>query len=79
MEFSVVLVVVVYNKKVEESITCKNIINNCHNLVEILIIDNSTSDLNNKEYCISKGLRYISIRDYPKHIMQLLMHVKIKM
>lgn len=61
MEFSVVSVVVVYNKKVEESITCKNIINNCHNLVEILIIDNSTSDLNNKEYCISKGLRYISM------------------
>lgn len=61
MKFSIVSVIVVYNKKVEESITCKNIMRTCQESVEILIVDNSTNDFNNREYCINKGIRYISM------------------
>lgn len=62
MESSIAAVVVIYNKKVEESITCKKILDNCHELVEVIIIDNSTADLGNKEYCLNKKLWYISMK-----------------
>lgn len=61
MKSNVVAVIVVYNKKVEDSITCKNILNNSDNSLGILIVDNSTTDLGNKEYCANKGIEYISM------------------
>lgn len=61
MKSNVVAVVVVYNKKVEDSITCKNILNNCDNSLGMLIVDNSTADFGNKEYCANKGIEYISM------------------
>lgn len=61
MKSNVVAVIVVYNKKVEDSITCKNILNSSDNSLGILVVDNSTTDLGNKEYCANKGIEYISM------------------
>lgn len=61
MKLSIVAVIVVYNKKIEESITCKNILNSNYESIEVLIVDNSTSDFGNREYCIKEGLAYISM------------------
>ena len=57
----IVATIVVYNKKVEESITCKNVLRICNRSIEILVVDNSTSDFGNKEYCAIKDIKYISM------------------
>lgn len=61
MKLNAVAVIVVYNKKVEDSITCKNILNNNDNSLRMLIVDNSTIDFENKEYCEKKDIDYISM------------------
>lgn len=61
MNLKVVAVIVVYNKKIEESITCKSILNSDNESIEILIVDNSTSNLGNREYCMKNGIDYISM------------------
>lgn len=61
MKSNVVAVIVIYNKRVEESITCKNIMNSGDKSIGLLIIDNSTRDFGNKEYCINEGIDYISM------------------
>ena len=54
-------VVLLYNTKIEDSITCKKIEEaNCKNL-KIIIIDNSTQYLKNEEICKSKKYEYISM------------------
>ena len=54
-------VVLLYNTRVEDSITCKSIENiNCENLT-VIIIDNSTIKLNNEEICKNKKYEYISM------------------
>lgn len=62
---SMVAAIVIYNKKVADSITCKCLADATNNLtgysLEILIIDNSTSDYKNKEYCDSHKIHYISM------------------
>lgn len=61
MALSIVAAIVVYNKKIEESITCRNILKICDEAVEILVIDNSTHDFQNKNYCSQKNIEYISM------------------
>lgn len=54
-------VVLLYNTKIEDSITCKKIEEaNCENL-KIIIIDNSTIELNNEEACKLKNYQYLSM------------------
>ena len=54
-------VVLLYNTKIEDSITCKKIEeSNCKNL-KIIIIDNSTKNLKNEEICRNKKYQYISM------------------
>lgn len=61
----IVATIIVYNKRVQDSITCKHILNetiiiqNCN--LEILVVDNSTSDFGNEEYCKSHKIKYISM------------------
>ncbi|MBN2922486.1 MAG: glycosyltransferase [Lactobacillus sp.] len=61
MKSNIVAVIVIYNKKVEDSITCKNILNNSDNSLGMLVVDNSTSDFGNKAYCSKKNIDYISM------------------
>lgn len=56
MKLTMVAAIVVYNKKVKDSITCKNILNINDKQIEILIIDNSTQDYKNKTFCEKKIL-----------------------
>lgn len=61
MKLTMVAAIVVYNKKVKDSITCKNILNINDKQIEILIIDNSTQDYKNKTFCEKKNIKYISM------------------
>lgn len=54
-------VVVIYNKRCEESITCKYLIDKKSLAINVIVIDNSTSNLNNKDYCEKNGWKYISM------------------
>ena len=56
---SVYAVVVIYNKSCEHSITCCNLSE--IDFINILVIDNSTSDFGNREYCLNKGWHYKSM------------------
>ena len=56
---SVYAVVVIYNKSCEHSITCCNLSE--IDFINILVIDNSTSDFGNMEYCLNKGWHYKSM------------------
>lgn len=61
MNNSIVATIVIYNKSIENSITCKNILSFNEDLIEILIVDNSTSNYGNKAYCENKNIKYISM------------------
>ncbi len=61
MNNSIVATIVIYNKSIENSITCKNILSFNEDLIEILIVDNSTSNYGNKAYCEKKNIKYISM------------------
>ena len=52
--------VVVYNKKISESITCQKI-KNIDSAIDILVLDNSEIETGNAEYCKSNSIRYISM------------------
>ena len=52
MNNSIVATIVIYNKSIENSITCKNILSFNEDSIEILIVDNSTSNYGNKA-CLS--------------------------
>jgi rhamnosyltransferase len=56
---SIYAVVVIYNKSCNNSITCCSLSD--IDFINILVIDNSTSDFGNKEYCINKGWQYKSM------------------
>lgn len=62
---TIVAAAVVYNKRVEDSITCKNILNhkiaNKDDVIEMLVVDNSTNDFGNNNYCRLHGIKYISM------------------
>ncbi len=53
-------VVVVYNKKISDSITCKNI-KEIDTDIDVLVVDNSEIDCENNVYCENNGIRYISM------------------
>lgn len=62
MSIKITACVVVYNKSCADSLTCKSleaISGAC--APDVLIIDNSTSDFNNVEFCNNKGWRYCSM------------------
>ena len=61
MNNSIVATIVIYNKSIENSITCKNILSFNEDSIEILIVDNSTSNYGNKTYCEKKNIKYISM------------------
>ena len=61
MNNSIVATIVIYNKSIENSITCKNILSFNEDSIEILIVDNSTSNYGNKAYCEKKNIKYISM------------------
>lgn len=54
-------VVLVYNKTVEESITCQRISEMKIPNLEIIILDNSTKDLQNEEKCKTLGYAYLNM------------------
>ena len=55
------LVVVVYNQWCGNSLTCKTINEGTRTPDIILIIDNSTKELNNRQYCEAQGWMYHSM------------------
>ncbi len=52
-------VIVVYNKEIDESITCKHIENT--KAADICIVDNSTEENHNYIYCMQNEIDYISM------------------
>jgi len=57
----IIAVIVVYNKEIKASITCATLNKiNCRNL-DILIVDNSTIENKNFEYCKNNKTQYISM------------------
>lgn len=54
-------VIVIYNKKIKESITCKCLKKIADLDIEIIIVDNSESDQGNSSMCAELGYRYISM------------------
>lgn len=54
-------IIVIYNKTIENSITCKKIENISGYNIEIVIVDNSEIDYKNREICRQKGYTYISM------------------
>ncbi|WP_243431751.1 glycosyltransferase [Clostridium botulinum] len=57
----IVVSIVVYNKKIEESITYKRVKNISRPNIRILVVDNSEIDFGNKEYCKENVIEYISM------------------
>lgn len=53
--------IVVYNKKIEESITYKRIKDTSRSNIKILVVDNSETDFGNEEYCKKNMIDYISM------------------
>ena len=52
--------IVVYNKRICDSITCRNI-RNIDSDIDILVLDNSEIKTNNEQYCRVNHIRYISM------------------
>lgn len=52
--------VVVYNKKISESITYQKI-KDIDNAIDILVVDNSEIETGNAGYCEKNGIRYVSM------------------
>lgn len=61
MNESIVAAIVIYNKKIENSITYNHIASFCYHNVHILIVDNSEVETGNKAYCQANGICYISM------------------
>ena len=57
---SITAIVVIYNKSIENSLTCKNLLKMDLD-IDLLVVDNSVIPTNNKEYCVCKGIRYLSM------------------
>ena len=53
-------VIVIYNKEIRDSITCKAI-RDVDPSFDVLILDNSEISTNNEEYCKDKKIRYLSM------------------
>lgn len=62
MEMLITAIVVVYNKRIEDSLTCRNILkfSNEYN-IKICVVDNSTQSNDNLTFCEKKGIQYISM------------------
>ena len=58
---NIIAAIVVYNKKISDSITCKNISSMKHVDVSTLIIDNSDLDIDNLSCCAQYGFQYLSM------------------
>lgn len=54
-------VVLIYNKKVQDSITCKKISKMKIENIEIVILDNSIENLQNEEQCKKLGYNYLNM------------------
>ena len=61
LEFRTALVSVVYNQYCGNSVTCKTIKEGSKRPDIILIIDNSTREMNNQQYCEKEGWLYHSM------------------
>lgn len=61
MQPNLFAVIVLYNKKCEESITFNNILKIKYKKLHIIILDNSTENMNNEEYCKNNKINYISM------------------
>lgn len=61
MSLKITAVVVVYNKNCADSLTCESLGRMSTDNFEVLIMDNSTSDFNNVEFCRNMGWRYHSM------------------
>lgn len=59
-EVKITAAVVVYNKKISESITYRNI-RNFDTKIDVLVLDNSEIKIDNAIYCKKEGFRYISM------------------
>lgn len=61
MEISISAIIVIYNKRVEDSITCRCLqkIDNCN--IHPIIVDNSEVEMGNAAYCASQRFKYISM------------------
>ncbi len=56
---TIYVVIVVYNKDISSSSTCRRLLKT--GLLNILVVDNSTADNRNKEYCEKNGISYLSM------------------
>lgn len=54
-------IIVIYNKTIENSITCNSIKKIKKNLIDIFIVDNSDKDFGNSEICRKNGYIYLSM------------------
>lgn len=54
-------IIVIYNKAIDDSITCRCIKKIDGLDVEIIVVDNSETDMGNKKVCDDKGYKYISM------------------
>ncbi len=52
-------IIVVYNKDISQSTTCRSI--KAYRDTDVLIVDNSTQPNNNKEYCSQHGIGFVSM------------------
>lgn len=59
-DIKITAAIVVYNKRISESITCR-VIKEIDSDIDILVIDNSDQKNENAEYCKSNDIRYISM------------------
>lgn len=61
MKTDVWMVVVIYNKSCADSLTCQSIVQ-AEKPPAVWIVDNSTKDYGNAEYCKEHGWRYLSMQ-----------------
>lgn len=62
MKNKVSVVIVLYNQWCGDSLTCQTIMKNTKLPNQILIVDNSTKNMNNEVYCMEKGWMYHSMQ-----------------
>jgi len=52
-------IIVVYNQRCSDSVTCRNLLAMGANAPDVIIFENSTSDFGNREYCRENGWIYL--------------------
>ncbi len=61
MMLQIAAIVVVYNKNVCDSITCQRLFRMEFDEIRVIVVDNSTIENRNEEFCLKNGANYISM------------------